>query len=151
MKSGKQSVLTQLSSGDLGYLVTEVRNRILLEIDQELAPIQLTAVQFVVFNNLVNGKGRTLSEFCRLLGYDSGGMTRLLDRIESKGFIKRVENPADRRSHLIKLTQAGAAIFPEARAGTERALGRLLNGFSEDEAIQLQSFLTRILANTNAA
>ncbi|WP_061960054.1 hypothetical protein [Cupriavidus pauculus] len=71
MKSGKQSVSTQLSSGDLGYLVTEVRNRILLEIDQELAPIQLTAVQFLVFDNLVNGKGRTLSEFCRLLGYDS--------------------------------------------------------------------------------
>ncbi|WP_255371192.1 MarR family winged helix-turn-helix transcriptional regulator [Cupriavidus sp. YR651] len=149
MQSAKRPVLTQLSSGDLGYLVTQVRNQVLASIERELAPLQLTAAQFVVLNILINGRGRTLSEFCKLIGYDSGAMTRLLDRIESKGFIRRVENPSDRRSYLVELTDAGTAIFPQARAGTQRALGGLLAGFSEDDATLLRDMLQRILVNAS--
>ncbi|MCO4865795.1 MarR family transcriptional regulator [Cupriavidus sp. WGlv3] len=151
MQAKKRSIIAELSSGELGYLVTEVRNHLLAGIERELSPLQITAAQFVVLNSIVSGKGRTLSEFCKLLGYDSGAMTRLLDRIEAKGIIRRVENPADRRSCLVELTEHGKAVFPQARQGTQSAFRRMLSGFSEDDAETLRGLLHRILANKTEA
>ncbi|GLC91042.1 MarR family transcriptional regulator [Cupriavidus sp. TA19] len=140
-------MIAELSSGELGFLVTDVRNQLLAGVERELEPLQITAAQFVVLNSIMSGKGRTLSEFCRLLGYDSGAMTRLLDRIEAKGIIRRVVNPTDRRSFIVELTEQGQAVFPQARKGTEVAIRRLLAGFSEADAQTLRGMLRRILAN----
>ncbi|MNT60089.1 Multiple antibiotic resistance protein MarR [compost metagenome] len=104
----------------------------------------------MVLNCIVKGWGRTLSDFCRVLAYDSGAMTRLLDRIEAKGFIRRVENATDRRSSLIELTEQAQAAFPQARQATEVAIRRLLDGFSEADAETLHKLLSRILINARA-
>jgi DNA-binding MarR family transcriptional regulator len=58
-----------------------------------------------------------------------------------------VENPADRRSYIVELTEQGQAVFPQARQGTEAAFRRLLAGFSETDADTLRGMLRRILAN----
>lgn len=144
------SVLDDLCTGELGFLVTSVRNGIHEALDRELAPLQITTQQYVVLNCIVKGWGRTLSDFCRVLAYDSGAMTRLLDRIAAKGFIRRVENATDRRSSLIELTEMGQAAFPQARRATEVAFRRLLGGFSEAEADVLQKLLSRILINARS-
>ena len=39
--------------------------------------------------------------------FSSGGMTKLLKKLEQKGCITRVENPDDKRSKLVKITQSG--------------------------------------------
>ncbi|KRA02171.1 MAG: MarR family winged helix-turn-helix transcriptional regulator [Achromobacter sp.] len=150
MSNASPSVLDELCTGELGFLVTSVRNGIHEALDRELAPLQITVQQYVVLNCIVKGWGRTLSDFCRVLAYDSGAMTRLLDRIAAKGFIRRVENESDRRSSLIELTEQGKAAFPQARQLTEVAFRRLLDGFSEAEAELLQKLLSRILINARA-
>jgi len=150
MSNASPSVLDELCTGELGFLVTSVRNGIHEALDRELAPLQITVQQYVVLNCTVKGWGRTLSDFCRVLAYDSGAMTRLLDRIAAKGFIRRVENESDRRSSLIELTEQGKAAFPLARQLTEVAFRRLLDGFSEAEAELLQKLLSRILINARA-
>jgi MarR family transcriptional regulator, organic hydroperoxide resistance regulator len=45
----------------------------------------------------------------------TGGTSKLVDRIEAKGYCRRLPNPADRRSSLLELTPAGRRIL--ARAG----------------------------------
>lgn len=150
MSNAKPSVLDDFCTGELGFMVTSVRAGILDALDRELAPLQITVQQYVVLNCIVKGWGRTLSDFCRVLAYDSGAMTRLLDRIAAKGFIRRVENEADRRSSIIELTEQGLAAFPQARQATEVAFRRLLAGFSEEDAETLQKLLSRILMNARS-
>jgi len=150
MSDAKPSVLDDFCTGELGFLLTNVRASLLDALDRELAPLQITVQQYVVLNCIVKGWGRTLSDFCRVLAYDSGAMTRLLDRIAAKGFIRRVENEADRRSSLIELTEQGLAAFPQARQKTEVAFRRMLAGFSEEDAETLQKLLFRILANARS-
>jgi DNA-binding MarR family transcriptional regulator len=82
-----------------------------------------------------------------VLGYDSGAMTRLLDRIEKKGLVRRVVNPEDRRSYLIELTEESAVLVPRARRLVQKVFGRLLQGFSDREAAALKSSLEKILEN----
>lgn len=105
MKSGATGkagrVIAQLGAGELGLLANGVRNAIWAAMERELKPIDITAAQFVVFNSIAYGGESTIGNLCRMLGYDSGAMTRLLDRIERKGLIRRAANPEDRRSYLI--------------------------------------------------
>jgi DNA-binding MarR family transcriptional regulator len=90
--------------GGLGYLITQARNAVLAAIESELAPLDVTAAQFIVVLSVAHGRANTPSEIARLVGCDSGAMTRLLDRIEGKGIIRRIRSgsTADRRSvHIL--------------------------------------------------
>jgi DNA-binding MarR family transcriptional regulator len=147
MKSSPASIKSQLSTGDLGFLVTGVRNAIWSSIERELQPLDITAAQFVVFNTIAKGRGSTIGDLCRVLGYDSGAMTRLLDRIESKGLVRRVANPDDRRSYLVELTEQSAAVVPKARRQVQAVFGELLQGFDERAAAALKASLEKILEN----
>jgi DNA-binding MarR family transcriptional regulator len=147
MTKSRPSAIAMLSTGELGFSISGVRNAIWTSIEKELEPLDITAAQFVVFNSIAMGKGRTIGEFCRVLGYDSGAMTRLLDRIEKKGLIRRVANPDDRRSYLVELTTESAALVPRARRRVQKVFARLLDGFDEQEAVALKASLEKILAN----
>ncbi len=147
MKKNKSDTIDTLSGGELGFLLSAVRSTIWSSIEAELQPLDITAAQFVVFNSIALGKGRTIGEFCRLLGYDSGAMTRLLDRIEKKGLIRRVANPEDRRSFLLELTPESKALFPQARRRVQAVFRRLLAGFDEAQAAALKQSLEQLLAN----
>ena len=147
MSKSKADTIDILSGGELGFLVSSVRSAIWGSIEAELQPLDITAAQFVVFNSIAMGKGRTIGEFCRLLGYDSGAMTRLLDRIEKKGLIRRVPNPEDRRSFLLELTPESRAVFPQAKKRVQAVFKRLLAGFDEKQAAALRQSLEQVLAN----
>jgi len=147
MKATPASIKSQLSTGELGFLITGVRNAIWSSIERELQPLDITAAQFVVFNTIAKGRGSTIGDLCRVLGYDSGAMTRLLDRIEKKGLVRRVANPDDRRSYLIELTEQSAALVPKARRHVQAVFGELLQGFDEREAVALKASLEKILEN----
>lgn len=147
MKKTKPDTIDTLSGGELGFLISAVRSTIWSAIEAELQPLDITAAQFVVFNSIALGKGRTIGEFCRLLGYDSGAMTRLLDRIEKKGLIRRVANPEDRRSFLLELTPESKTLFPQAKRRVQAIFKRLLAGFDEPQAAALKQALEQLLAN----
>lgn len=147
MQSPKPDIIAQLGTGELGFLVTGVRNAIWTSIDRALQPLDITTAQFVVYNSIARGKGSTIGELCRVIGYDSGAMTRLLDRMEKKGLIRRVANPDDRRSFLVELTEESEALVPKARRKVQTVFATLLQGFSAREAAALKASLEKILEN----
>ena len=131
----------------LGYLIGHVRRALLEALDRELAPHGLTGTQAVVIFQLVNGDASHAAEFCRALHYDPGAMTRLLDRLEKKDFVRRVRSAHNRRTVRIELTPAGRAAVPRIGAAAIGVFNRFLRGFSKAEARLLLSFLKRLLAN----
>lgn len=134
--------------GGLGYLLTLARNQNLAAIERELAPLNITASQFMVVVGIAHGRAKTLTEFSEFLGYDSGAMKRLLDRVEEKGIIRRVRSVADRRSQILELTDTGLALYPQIMGAVRRVHGRMLEGFTDEEAAQFQFFLQKIIAAT---
>jgi len=140
----------QMFGGGLGFLLVQARNTFLADMEHEMAPLNLTAAQFLVVVGIAHERARTLTEFSAFLGYDSGAMKRLLDRVEEKGIIRRVRNSNDRRSLILELTEEGRALYPRVMQAARAVHARSLEGFTEAEALQLQGFLRRVIEGASA-
>jgi DNA-binding MarR family transcriptional regulator len=83
-------------------------------LDRELEPLGITAAQFVILVSLALGEADSASGLCRGISYDPGAMTRMIDRLEQKGLIRRTQLPDDRRRQGLELTAEGKAVYPAA-------------------------------------
>ncbi len=128
----------------IGYLVTGVRTRMMQEMDACLNPFGLTGAQFIILRRIAEGVATTAAELCRVLEYDTGSMTRMLDRLEEKGVILRERSSDDRRVVKIQLTPQGAEQYPSLRNEVRVALNRRFSPLSGDELVQLRSMLERL-------
>ena len=137
----------QMFGGGFGFLLTHARNTFLADMEREMTPLNLTAAQFLVVVGIAHKRARTLTEFTAFLGYDSGAMKRLLDRIEEKGIIRRVPCLEDRRSQILELTDEGRALYPRVMEAARVVHGRSLDGFTAQEVEQFQGFLQRVIAS----
>ena len=74
----------------------------------------------------------------------SGTMTSLLDRLETKGLVRRTNHPDDRRKILVQITDTGRDILDVVLPLTHAFSRALFSGFSKQEHEQLTQALTRI-------
>ena len=81
------------------------------------------------------------------LGTDTAGMTRLLDRLESKGLIARKISPDDRRSLVVVLGPRSKNILPRLIPAFRQVDTGLLDGFDDHEIKALHVLLRRLLKN----
>ncbi len=74
-------------------------------------------------------------------------LTSMLDRMEKKGYLKRVLDPTDRRQIRIDLTEK-ARSMSERYQSVSTQMGEIFyQGFSEEEIIRFENELARILEN----
>ena len=132
---------------NFGYLVNQVLKELYYAVDRELAPLDMTAAQFGILAHVVHGEMDSASQLCKGMDYDPGAMTRMIDRLEAKGLLRRVRSRKDRRAASLELTAEGKAIFPKVQASVVAVFNRFLKGFSKTEARQLEGLLKRVLAN----
>ncbi len=131
----------------VGALIGLARKTMINKIDAELAPFDVSAAQWLVVLLVGENAVASASGLCDKLAYDPGAMTRLLDRLERKGIVRRVRSPEDRRTIQLELTESGKALYPKIIAAIADVNNSVLRGFSRAEVSQLEGYLRRMLAN----
>jgi DNA-binding MarR family transcriptional regulator len=131
----------------VGQLMSRARTSLLASLDAELERFGLNSTQFIVLKHLGEGAARTAADLCRLNRYDTGAMTRILDRLEAKGLVRRERGREDRRVVFLRLAPAGRALLPRLMAVGTRVLEVHLAGFSEPEIDALKGYLHRMIDN----
>jgi DNA-binding MarR family transcriptional regulator len=138
----------------VAHFLGQVRTEIMAALDRELAAdrhvadIGVTAAQFVVMCRLAAAeRKKSASDLCKEMSYDAGAMTRMIDRLESKGLIRRARCPQDRRLVYLELTEQGRLAYPRLREISMAIQNRFLRGFSRADARQLEGLLARMLEN----
>ena len=131
----------------VGRLLSRVKLEMHDALERELAPHDITAAQFIILINLSSGEVDSASKLCKGVSYDPGAMTRMLDRLEAKGLIRRVRCGEDRRKVILELTAEGKAVLPKLIATYVGVLNRFLSGFTKTDVRQLETLLSRMLAN----
>jgi len=134
----------------VGYLMKQIIGMVSQDIERRLAHTDLTSAQWVPLFKIHFGQASTVAELARHCSLDAGAMTRLLDRLEAKGLVRRVRSDTDRRVVNLELTEAGtqaASEIPEILSGVQNAH---LADFSTQEFETLRGYLQRILNNAHA-
>jgi MarR family transcriptional regulator, multiple antibiotic resistance protein MarR len=134
----------------VGHLMGRARASLLACLDAELAPFALTGMQFAVLKYLAEGAADTAAELCRIMPYDTGAMTRILDRLEQRRLLRRERGRADRRMVFLRLTAAGRTLLPRLLAVAVRVLEAHLAGFAPAEIEALNGYLGRMIDNGRA-
>ncbi len=94
-------------------------------------PHGLTAVQFNVLNVLARTPdGMRASDLARALIVDPSNVTGLLKRMKQSGLLKEIENPRDRRQHVVTLNAKGRAIWAAGFRVYQKSLAALDSGIS---------------------
>jgi DNA-binding MarR family transcriptional regulator len=132
---------------NIGLLIRHLQTLMHRVIDQKACPLGLTANQWRPLL-LIRHRGiDTPAEIARAMGVDTGAITRMLDRLEAKGFLRRERVSEDRRVVKIVLTDQGSEAATRILPAIAETLNLHLQGFSDAEFRMLLSLLKRMIAN----
>lgn len=131
----------------IGFLLKRAGHQLAITVDRKLAPFEMTHAQLGIFLKLLHSNANTAADLARELMMDTGAMTRMLDRLEEKGFVQRTRSNADRRIVEVALTMKGRQLVDQMTQVVVDTLNHHLRGFSEVEIDQFKDFLRRLIAN----
>lgn len=140
----------------IGALLGRVKMAISAEVDDalardaELAPLEVTVAQFAILAQLHFGETACAGDLCRNMSYDRGAMSRMLDRLEGKGLIRRVRRAGERRTIALEVTERGEALIPKMNACVDAVVQRFLRGIDAGEVRLVEAVLQRMLRNARA-
>jgi len=111
----------------------------------------LTQSQFDVVATLGNTPGMSCGEISGRTLVTKGTLTGVLDRLEARGLVVRIPSPTDRRSQLIRLTDAGDRLFRKAfPAMVSQLKPRFEDALSPAEMGSLRDLLLRLKSSFEA-
>ena len=75
----------------------------------------------------------------------SAGITSRLDRLESRGLVRRTRDPKDRRAVLVELTSPGVTLLDQAVVANTKTEKALVDNLSAAEITRLSGLLKKML------
>jgi len=136
------------SGSALGLLFRQARDAMWARMERELAAAghDLTFSQFMTIKKLAIGTA-SVTDLARAAGLNPGAMTRLLDKLEARGLLVRVADPADRRALHIHLTDSGIRMWRDIDQCGQRVRERALQGMDDATRTQLTRLLEQVRDN----
>lgn len=113
-----------------------------------LARLDLTHPQYLVMLALWESAPLSVTELGRMLELDTATLSRLLRRLETRGYVRRDRSETDERALAITLTDEGRALREQATAVPGEIVERL--GLDVEELMELQARLTTVIAAAKA-
>ena len=115
--------------------------------DDALAQAGGSVPRWLVLISLKSQPMRNQRELAEAVGIREATLTHHLNSMDEEGLITRRRDPANRRVHLVELTEDGEAAFQRMRGAATAFDQRLRSGLSGDDVAQLEALLGRLAAN----
>lgn len=129
----------------VGYQLVKARNLITTEMDAALKDLDISSQQMGIMLMLRQKLASTPFELSKMLGIDTGLMTRMLDKLEARGLLERSRSVEDRRVVNLTLTKAGRAVAARIPEIAPVVLNARLRKFSSEEFDELRRLLHKFL------
>ena len=111
-------------------------------VEATLARVGLSMAKFGLLSELVSsGRPLSLGDLAARLSCVKSNMTQLADRLEAEGFVKRTDDPKDRRAVLAAITELGR----ERHAAAAEAIAKLHEEFAAKVAGPDKAAMERVL------
>ena len=109
-----------------------------------LADLNLGAAEINVLANLADRGALNVRELSAETGTRASTLTGVIDRLESRGYLTRELDAADRRSFRLPLTELGQAVAARVRAAVADIERDALTGLSATQIAGFHAVITAL-------
>ncbi|MFG2879482.1 MarR family winged helix-turn-helix transcriptional regulator [Streptomyces sp. NPDC048337] len=103
----------------------------------------LQASEWYALSRITLADGLTSGELAARTGLTTGATTRLIDRLERAGYVRRVADPADRRKVVVEAVPGALAGVEEAVAPARRRIAEVLAEYTDEQRDLLFGYFAR--------
>ena len=104
----------------------------------------LTLPQFEVLSTLAISSCTNQQELAERLQVTKGNLVGLIDRLDERGWVKRVPDPEDRRVNKVQLTAAGKEVLEQVYPEQMAAVNLMMTQLSLAEVDTLRTLLKKL-------
>ncbi|MCI2261270.1 MarR family winged helix-turn-helix transcriptional regulator [Xanthomonas indica] len=135
-----------------GLLLRQVRDGLMRRLDEAMAGLELDLCfsHYLGMKALAYMSPCTANELAQALDQNPSAVTRLLDKLEDLGWVRREAHAQDRRALQIVLTDDGRALWQQLKQRGEDAIADALRDLSAEEREHLFSLLARVRDSLNS-
>jgi len=110
----------------------------------------LTMPQMFALRYIYHKQECNISDIARELGVTNAAASQMLDRLVGQGFIRRQEDPHDRRNKRLTLTEKGGSLIRESAGAQRQWLEALVASMSPDELEKLAEAMEILAKRTSS-
>ena len=132
---------------NFGLILHDVAHLLRTTFDRRLRHMDLTRAQWWLLTHLYREDGLTQTELADLMEIEKPSLGRLIDRLETKGWIHRASDPEDRRVNRIYLTEDVKPMIAEMRQQAASLRADALTGLNKKEQERFVDTLLQIKDN----
>ena len=134
----------------IGLHLTQVSRAVSRAFDEALAAAGGSLPVWLVVLNLKTRSLANQRELAEAMGIREATLTHHLNAMEASGLVTRQRDPANRRVHVVALTEAGEEAFMRLRGAAMAFDRQLRRGITDEDATTLDDLLGRLAANAGA-
>ncbi|MCA0423996.1 MAG: MarR family winged helix-turn-helix transcriptional regulator [Proteobacteria bacterium] len=132
-----------------GHLIRRAQQIAVAIFLEECAAYDLTPVQYAALVAIRDNPAIDATRISGLIGFDRTTVSGVMERLESKGWIARKANAADRRIKIVDITAAGKKVLKNVEPMVMRAQERMLMPLDRTEQEMLIVLLARVVDHNN--
>ena len=144
------SAKTYKARSSVGYLIKRASALGIECLEPALADRGFRFTQWVILMYLRDGLAINAKEICSQLRHDSGAVTRVIDQLEARDFVRRERSVNDRREVKLTLTDAGRETVESLIPTVVDRLNHMLRDFSAAEVAELTRLLAKFISGFDA-
>jgi len=135
----------------VGFLISDVSRLLRRNFNRRVQALGLTQTQWRAIAQLSRNEGINQAGLADALDVQPISLARLIDRMESAGWVERRADPRDRRASQLFLTPKSQPILDEMWERAAETMEEALKGLSDDQRRQVVERLQKMKHNLATA
>jgi DNA-binding MarR family transcriptional regulator len=128
----------------LGYWLRRVSNTVSGEFARSLYARQTSVAEWVLLRHLYDRERATPGELAEASTMTRGAISKIIDKLQAKGWIRTKVNPEDNRGQLLSLTPVGRRNLPELAEIADRNDEQFFACLDAGERAALKNLLAKL-------
>ncbi len=128
----------------IGYHLRKAQLAVFQDFARTVGAGELTPAQFAALVVIERNPGLSQTGLGQTLIIDRSTLVAIIDRLETRGLVKRADSPRDRRSYALHISEAGRDLLHELVARVRAHEAHIAGDLDADEKAVLVGLLSRI-------
>lgn len=135
---------------NLSYLIIKASRHLKNKLDKALKEFDITAAQFSVIIQIYSSDHPIMAaEIAQKLGSDRPTISGIINRLEKKGIILKIDNREDKRSSYLEINKKFNKLVEEIKNISDELTINIFSIYSKEETKQFTGMILKLIEGTD--